>query len=408
MNILIISQYFWPELFRINDLAEGLVDRGHHVNVLTGKPNYPEGKFFKGYNFLNKNSELFGSITVIRSPLIPRGNKKFQLALNYFSFAFFASFIGIFRCKKPDVIFVYEPSPITVAIPAIVFKKIKKTPVILWVQDLWPEALVTVGAVHSKYILKWVEKLVRFIYSKCDTILVTSNAYIDSIKKLDVPQKKIHYFPQTAEALYKPMDSNQLIPEEKILPSGFRVFFSGNMGIAQNIENILNAAKVLKENKTIQWIFIGDGSKRRWLQDEIKNNLLTETVHWIGKHPVESMPRFFYCADVLLVSLKKDPVCSLTIPGKIQSYLACAKPIIAALEGEGRKIIEEAEAGLGVSSNNPDELADAVVKLSQLTKDQRHQIGLNGRRYFDQHFKRDILLGNLESWMYELMENNKK
>lgn len=406
MDILIVTQYFWPELFRINDLAEGLVARGHQVTVLTGKPNYPKGKFFTGYNFLNKHRESFGPITIIRSPLIPRGSKKFQLALNYFSFAFFASIVGIFCCKKPDVIFVYEPSPITVGIPAIVLKKIKKAPIIFWVQDLWPESIIAIGAIRSNHILKLIKKLTQFIYKKCDTILVTSKAYIDSITKFDVPSKKIHYFPQTAEALYRPIASAHLLPEEKILPKGFRIMFSGNIGSAQNIENILEAAKILKEHTHIQWIFIGDGSKRKWLQDEIKNAQLTKTVCWLGQHAVESMPRFFSCADVLLVSLKDDPVFSLTIPAKIQSYLACAKPIIAALDGEGKKIIEEAQAGLAISINNPKELAEAALQLSQLSQDHLLQMGINGRRYFDQHFNRDSLLENLETWMVELKEKN--
>lgn len=406
MNILIISQYFWPESFRINDLAEGLVERGHNVTVLTGKPNYPQGNFYPGYNFLNKNSESYGSIKIIRSPLIPRGKNRLQLSLNYLSFAFFASIVGVLRCKRPDVIFVFETSPITVAFPAIFLKKIKKVPILFWVQDLWPESVIAVGAIRSKRILKWLERLVNFIYKRCDYILTTSKAFFDSIKKYNVSQEKLKYFPQTCESFYQPIKNSTSLSEDKLLPKGFRIIFSGNIGIAQDVETILGAANLLKEHTEIKWIFLGDGSKRNWLQDEIKRCKLDETVYWLGHHSVESMPHFFACADAMLVILKKDPVYSLTIPGKIQSYLACAKPIIAALDGAGKQVIEEANAGLATHSGDPQSLASIAMNMYKLSANERMQMGINGRQYFDKYFQREILLQNLENWMNELKEGN--
>lgn len=404
MNILIITQYFWPEAFRINDLAEGLVERGHEITVLTGKPNYPEGRFYPGYRFLNKTRESYGTIDIIRSPLLPRGkNSKIKLALNYLSFAFFASFVGVFKCKKPDIIFVFEPSPITVGIPAIFYKKIKKVPIVFWVQDLWPESVVGVEAIRSKRILRWLEKLVHYIYKHCDRILTTSKAFFTSIRRFDVSDDKLRYFPQTAESLYKPVDPDN-IPEEKLMPKGFRILFSGNIGIAQNIECILRAAELLKEHKEIKWIFLGDGSKRVWLQEQIKQRDLNDTVFWLGQFPAEAMPRFFACSDALLVTLKKDPVYSMTIPGKVQSYLACAKPIIAALDGEGREVIEEAKAGLTTHSGDPESLAKTALEMYRLNETERKLMGLNGLDYFNQHFQRDVLLQNLENWMKELVE----
>lgn len=409
MNILIVSQYFWPETFRINDLAEGLVERGHHVTVLTGKPNYPQGNFYKGYGFLKKNKEFYGAINIIRSPLIPRGkNNKVKLALNYVSFAFFASIVGILKCKKPDVIFVYEPSPITVGLPAIFLKKIKKIPILFWVQDLWPESVVAVNAVHSKKILYGLEKIVRFVYHRCDYILTTSKAYFNSIKKFNISEKKLRYFPQTAEGLYRPIESSMREKEENLLPKGFRIIFSGNIGIAQDIDTILQAALRLKDYHHIKWIFLGDGSKRPWLQEEIRKNKLENTVYWLGQFPVETMPYFFSCADVLLVTLKDDPVFSLTIPAKIQSYLACAKPIIGALNGEGRAVIEEACAGMVTHSANPEALATIALEMVALSLDKREKLGMNGYHYFNKHFNRDVLLQNLENWMIELKEKNEK
>src|SRR3990167_6987174 len=263
MNILIVSQYFWPESFRINDLADGFVQRGNQVTVLTGKPNYPIGKYYKGYGFFKKSREKYRSIDIIRSPITPRGkNSLLRLALNYLSFAFFASIVGLLKCKRFDVIFVFEPSPITVGLPAIFLKKIKKIPIVFWVQDLWPENVVATKTIRSPKILVWLEKLVHFIYSHCDIILTTSKSFFDPIKRFNVPENKIHYFPQTAELLYQPMDSYLCRIEEQSLPKGFRILFSGNIGIPQDVETILQSAILLKDHKEIKWIFLGDGSRR--------------------------------------------------------------------------------------------------------------------------------------------------
>lgn len=409
MNILIVTQYFWPESFRINDLAEGLAERGHNITVLTGKPNYPVGKFFPGYGFLRKGQEQYGNIKIIRSPLIPRGKKnKLQLMLNYISFAFFSSLIGFLKCKKPDVIFVYEPSPITVGLPAVFLKKIKRAPILFWVQDLWPESVVAVGAVRSPKIVKWLEKLVKFIYARCDLILTTSLAYFDSIKKYDVSDHKLRYFPQTAEKIYSPVHLSEDASEIKMFPAGFRIMFAGNIGIAQDPETIVAAANHLRDYKDIKWLLFGDGSRREWLQSEIERCQLQETVYWFGQHPVDSMPRFFSQADALLVILKKTPVFSLTIPAKIQSYLACAKPIIAVLDGEGRRVVEEAGAGLTVHTEDPHALAQTVLKMYQMDAEERKQMGYNGKVYFDEHFERDVLLNRLETWMCEAVEGVNK
>ncbi|EKD71148.1 MAG: hypothetical protein ACD_46C00263G0007 [uncultured bacterium] len=408
MHVLIVSQYFWPETFRINDLAEGLVERGHKVTVLTGKPNYPTGRLFPGYRLLGKTRELYKEIEIIRSPIIPRGKSKIQLALNYLSFSIFASIMGTIKCKRPDVIFVFEPSPITVGLPAIFLKKLKKSPILFWVQDLWPESVVAVNAVHSKKILFWLEKLVHFIYARCDYILTTSRSFFSSIKKFDVPQEKLHYFPQTAESFYKPLDPILCVEEDKLLPKGFRIVFSGNIGTAQDIETILGAAKLLRDYQDIKWIFLGDGSKRRWLQNEIIQNKLTDTVYWLGHYPVERMPRFFACADALLVTLKKDPVFSLTIPGKIQSYLACAKPVVAALDGEGKEVIEESKAGFVTHSGDSESLAKITISMYDLDDAERKKMGLNGKNYFNEHFQRDLLLQKLENWMMELKDKKIK
>jgi len=406
VHILIVSQYFWPENFRINDLSLGLMEKGHQVTVLTGIPNYPEGRFFPGYGFFKNNRENYQGVKVIRVPLIPRGNGGgLRLALNYISYAFFASILSPFVCRgKFDLIFVCQLSPVMVGLPALVLKRLKHAPIMFWIQDLWPESLSATGAIKSKKALKVVEKLVRFIYSGCDLILVQSRAFSPSIEKEGVDPCRIAYFPNSAEELYKPVEVELDAPERSMIPAGFCVMFAGNIGAAQDFETILSAAEQLKEYADIHWVIVGDGRMRPWVEAQIDERGLTETVHLLGRHPVELMPRFFSIADVMLVTLKKEYIFSLTIPSKVQSYLACAKPIIAALDGEGARVIEESGAGVTCSAENPQALAEAVLKMYRLTEADLHDIGLRGRRYFEQHFERTVLLERLNNWIKEFQK----
>jgi colanic acid biosynthesis glycosyl transferase WcaI len=408
MNILIITQYFWPENFRINDLAVSLSGRGHQVTVLTGTPNYPEGKFFKGFGWFKKNTDVYKGVKICRVPIIPRGQgSKILLTFNYISFVISASIFGPIFCRqKADLIFVFEPSPITVAIPAILLKKIKKAPLFFWVQDLWPETLSAVNIVSKgNPIYKLMTKLVKSIYSKCDRILVQSRAFEESIRKHISKEKPLFYFPNCAEKLYQPVPINIKSPENNEMPKGFRVMFAGNIGFAQDFETILTAANLLKDYHEIKWVIIGDGRARSWAEEKLTNIGLSDAFHFIGKHPVEKMPIYFSYADVMLVTLKKDPIFALTIPAKIQSYLACSKPIIAGLDGEGARIAHESGAGLACNSENPQALAEIVLEMYNMPENQRKQMGNSGRKYFEENFESDMLVSRLESWMLDEINN---
>lgn len=405
MKVLIVSQYFWPENFRINDLAAGLVERGHAVTVLTGIPNYPAGKFFSGYSWLKKTEEEYQGVRIRRVPLLPRGNGSgMRLACNYLSFAFSACLLAPFRCRgKFDLIFVYEPSPITVGLPAILLKRLKSLPILFWVQDLWPESLAAAGAVRSPRILSLIARLTRFIYQGCDRILVTSRAYLPSIENRGVDPGKLFFFPQSVEELYRPVTVQAGAAGDLLMPKGFRVLFAGNIGAAQSFATILAAAEKLMACPDIQWIIIGDGRMRAWVEEEIQRRGLTGTVHLLGRHPLESMPVFFALADVLLVTLKKEPLFALTIPGKVQSYLACGKPIVAALDGEGSNLVRDAQAGLTCPAEDADALADIVLAMYQMPQSQREEMGRCGRRYYQANFARDLLISQLEGWMLEVV-----
>lgn len=407
MNILIVSQYFWPENFRINDLALGLLERGHNVTVLTGCPNYPQGKFFDGYGLFNRKEDYYG-VKVVRVPLVPRGKGSgVRLALNYLSYAMSASTLGPLLCnEKIDLIFVFQMSPVTMGIPALVFKKLHDAPIVFWVQDLWPESISATGFIKSKSILQLIGRLVRYIYQGCDRILIQSEAFLDSVAQKGVRKSDIYYYPNYAEQLYQPMSASSERADEISMPSGFRVMFAGNIGVAQDFGTILKAAELLRVEKDIHWVILGDGSMLSWVKNQIVERNLTNSVHLLGRHPPESMPTFFTLADVMLVTLKKDPIFELTIPSKLQSYMACAKPIIAALDGEGAKIVEDAGAGLSCPAEDPEGLARQVLTMYRMSKLTLNEMGETGRKYYEANFERDMLIDRLNVWMGEITSSS--
>lgn len=409
MRVLIVTQYFWPEVFRINDLALGLRERGHEVTVFTGKPNYPEGRFFPGYGFFGRAREDYHGVRVLRVPLVPRGEGgPLALFLNFLSFAMFASLLAPFRCRGPfDAILVYEPSPVTVGLPALVLKRLKNAPVLFWAQDLWPETLTATRAVRSRWILALVDRLVRFIYRRCDLILVQSRAFTPHVQAQGVPAERIRYYPNSAEELYRAVAVEPGAPERRLLPGEFRVMFAGNIGAAQDFETIVAAAERLKQQRDIGWVILGDGRLYGWVEQEIARRGLGDTVRLLGRHPVESMPRFFALADAMLVTLRNEPIFSLTVPTKLQSYLACGRPVVAALDGEGARVIEESGAGIAVRAGESAALAEAVQKLHRTPAAERENMGRRGREYFERHFERTLLLDRLDQWIREIVEGRR-
>lgn len=395
MKILVISQYFWPENFKINDICLGLKEKGHEIEVLTGIPNYPLGKFSDGYSFFNNNDEVWNGIQIYRSKLLARGSGGFRLMMNFFSFAYFASRKGQNLKKKYDCIFVYEPSPITVGIPAICVSRKQKIPYYFWVQDLWPESLTAAGNIQSPLVLKFFDEMTRKIYHRAEKVLVQSNGFKEYILNQGIPANKIVFYPNTTEDYYR---STLPLPEyQKLLPNGFTITFAGNLGEAQSLPTLLQAAKILKDKNLsdIKWVFLGDGRQKKAVETYINENQLSDTVFLLGSFSGEKMPEFFACSDVLVASLKKDKIFRLTIPSKIQSYLACGRPILASLDGEGAKIINESESGFSSPAEDGQALADNAEKMYRLTAAERQKMGENAIKYFKKEFERDMLLNKL-------------
>ena len=405
MKILIVSQYFWPENFRINDLTQELVRRGHSVTVLTGIPNYPTSTVFEEYRKSPKAFEYYGGARVFRVPMLARGNGAVRLFLNYLSFVLGACLRGpwLLRGQQTDVIFVFEPSPVTVGLPAIFLGRIKRTPVVFWALDLWPETLAAVGAVRSPVVLGWVGHLVRFIYERCTLVLGQSRGFLPKIAKYCSDAKKIRYFPNWAEEIFNEADLVPA-PEVPVQKGVFNVLFAGNIGEAQDLPAVLNAAESLRHNTEIRWLIVGDGRRSVWLHEEVARRRLQNNVLLLGRFPLERMPSFYAHADALLVSLKKDPVFSLTIPGKVQSYLMAGVPILGMLDGEGAQVITDSNAGLVCAAGNSGGLASAVLEMFAMSVDQRKQLGVNGRDYAQKEFGRGMLMGQLEMLLYEAVD----
>ena len=399
MRILLVTQYFWPENFRINELATQLRDRGHEITVFTGLPNYPSGKIFPGYGFCRRLREDYRGIPVIRFPHLPRGDRGFLgMAANFVSFALLGSLLAPFllRGRPFDVIFVYEPSPITVGFPAVVMRALRKIPLVFWVQDLWPESLTSAGNIRSPWILKPVERMVRFLYRRFDRTLVTSRGFVPSVVRHGAPQDRVEYHPQSAERIFRPLEIPSDAPERGLLPKGFVLLFGGNIGVSQDFPTILDAADHTRNREDLHWVIIGSGRMENWVREQVAVRRLEGTVHLLGRHPLERMPWFFACADVLLVTLKQDPIYGVTLPAKLQAYMACGRPVLAALDGEGAQVIREAGCGLSVSPGDPRALAEAALHLASLPREELHSMGRQGRDYSAIHFNPERLLLRLE------------
>lgn len=399
LKILVVSQYFWPENMRINNMVEGFIAKGHEVTILTGQPNYPEGQAFPEYR---KNPDFYSSYfgaDIYRVPMLARGRRSITLALNYLSFFSSASTIGAYKLREKhfDAIFVYAVSPIMAAIPALVIGRLKKSPVFLWVLDLWPETLGAVGIIKNRKIIGLVGKLVSWIYNRTDYLLLQSKSFEENIKnyctKYIAPERVV-YFPSWAEDDF----SADVATPSDILErddSTFTIVFAGNLGDAQDFPTILRAVETLKSEFPLRWIIVGDGRASNWLHEQVAARGL-DNVFLLGRHPLEKMPPLFAAADALLVSLKTNEVFEKTIPGKVQAYLASGKPILAMIEGEAARVIEDAGAGMTCNSGDSDGLASIVRSMAALSPAQHQTMGASGRNFYFENFSKDKLFDRLE------------
>ena len=388
MRILVICQYYYPEPFRITDICEELVRRGHEVTVVTGVPNYPEGQIYKGYDKNKKADEVINGVTVHRCPIIPRKTGTLFRLLNYFSYPQKAKrYVKKLMASdgKPfDVVFVNQLSPVMMAEPAIAYKKRYGVPVVLYCLDLWPESLIAGGVNRNSVVFKFFHKISKRVYKSVDRILITSKMFSIYFKEhFGIEDNTIEYLPQYAEDLFEPLPFKE--PGEVT-----DLVFAGNIGEVQSVETILHAARKLQD-KLVHFHIVGGGTDLERLKG-LASGLANVTFY--GRRPLEEMPKYYAMADAMLVTLKADPVLSLTLPGKVQSYMAAGKPIIGAIDGEAARIIAEAKCGYCGKPDDVDELVMNIVSF--LNEEKKENLGKSSRTFYEKNFSKESFIIALE------------
>lgn len=396
-HILVISQYFYPEQFRINDITSELVKRGYQITVITGIPNYPQGKFYEGYGCFKKRTESYNGAEIIRLPILPRGHSSIMMALNYLSFVISGFFWSKFTALKADKVFIYEVSPMTQALPGIWYAKKHKIPSILYVMDLWPENVRYAGGIENTKILHLIGKVVDYIYRNTDVILTSSKSFIDAIKARGFAGHNIKFWPQYAEEWYTPMLSDEVKISEIPQDGVFNIVFTGNIGVAQGLDILPQCAMLLKQRGTqVRFNIIGDGRFRETLQAEISENQVAAYFNFIPKKPASDIPKYLALCDAALLTLSPNEIFKMTLPAKLQSYLACGIPVIASADGESQEVVKEADAGIAVNAGDYAGLADAVEAMIRLSKKERIVMGQNARKYYEANFEKQKLLNQID------------
>jgi colanic acid biosynthesis glycosyl transferase WcaI len=402
MRILIVTPHYWPEAFRITDIAEELVRRGHRVEVLTNLPNYPAGRFFEGYGLRGPYRQEHAGAMIHRVLVVPRGRGgAVRLALNYVSFAIAACLrsLPLFR-QSWDVVFVFGTSPVTALLPAALLRAARGVPVVVWVQDLWPESIAAVGFARIPGLYRVAGAISGWLYRHCDRVLGTSRAFQPRLAERGVPGERFDYLPQWAESVFdQPVSGDVALPVS--WPKGFVVLFAGNLGRAQGLGTILDAAERLRSEPELRWAFLGDGSLRPWLEQEIVRRGLADRMVVLGRRPVSEMPAFYATADAMIVSLQADEAMALTVPAKLQSCLAAGRPVVGSIDGEAARIIEESGAGWAAAAGDAAGLAAVVRRMMALPAGERAAMGQSGREFARRHFDRSRCLDQLEATLSE-------
>jgi glycosyltransferase involved in cell wall biosynthesis len=395
VRVLIVSQYFWPETFRINDMALGLKERGYEVTVLTSIPNYPEGQFFPGYSFLKNSDENWNGISIYRCKQLPRGkNNPLLLSLNYISFAFFASWRVFSLPKKIDRILVYQVSPVLQVFPALVAAHRLKCPVFVNVQDLWPETFASTQQGKKSFFRKWVRSISNYLYRNADHLLLPFKSSQPILEQRGIPANKMSYLPNSVDSFYLPVSHDHQY--DSLFTGETHFLLTGNLGEAQGIEVIIEAAHELKDlYPNLRWILVGDGRNRQELEQLVREKKVENIVSFPGRYPATVIPYLIARADACLLTLKKEPIFAITVPNRLQSYMACGKPILASIDGEAADIINESVSGLVAAAGDLQGFVELVKKFMNTSEEQKQQWGMNARSYFLSHFERNQVLDQL-------------
>lgn len=400
-KILVVSQYFFPEQFRVNDICNSWIERGYDVTVLTGIPNYPQGDFFEGYGFNKRRKENLNGINIIRIPIIPRKKSSMTMALNYLSFVISGWFWKLFNKENFDMVFIYEVSPMTQALPAVWIAKKLKIPCYIYVMDLWPENFEIITGISSSLVTRPLNKMVDYIYKNCNKIFTASESFKKNIQSRGVDPEKVFFWPQYAEEFYhtRATKSKKIIVDDKL-----NITFAGNVGMAQGLEILpILGQSFKKENINVRFNIVGNGRYLETLLNEVNKNGLQEYFNFLEPVPPTEISEIFSASDFSFVCLQENEIFSMTIPAKLQSSMACGKPILLSASGESKDIVIKAECGYVSDAGDVNHLIENIKKIVKLDKKQIEKLGNNSRNYFENNFEKEKLLDSMDSFLVEGM-----
>ncbi len=404
-KILVVCQHYWPETFRVTDICEGLVENGYEVDVLCGIPNYPKGKFFDGYGYTKNRKQIKNGVNIRRAFEIPRGdNSNFRIFVNFLSFPF-AEFMHLPRLlrKKYDRIMVYQLSPIMMATMPIWLAKMKKTKLYMYICDFWPHSLFSILNFKNKWLRKRITNFSYWHYKKADGVMGVFPGIAERLHTLvGIPEEKIRYIPQVCEKLYEKDVHDEQI-KKRFGDGKFNIVFAGNINPAQSFDTVTAAAKKVKDlgYDNIRYIILGEGMSKDWLMQEVERLGMKEDWVFEGLVPVEEVPKYQTIAQALLVALSKSDLFEYGIPAKVQSYMAGGRPVISAMDGAGKELINESGCGISTESGNIDGLADIIMKMYDMPEEERKAMGDAGRKYHFANFERNANLKKLIDFVFE-------
>ena len=408
MRILVLTQWFFPEPnFKMFSFAKELIKHGHEVQVLTGFPNYPDGKIYDGYKIRILYREVIEGIHILRVPLYPSHDTSVVRRIaNYASFAFSAMCMGAFLVKPADVMYVYH-QPVTVGLPAIVLRLTRRIPIIYDIQDLWPDTLGATGMVNNKKILWLVDKWCRFTYNHANRITVLSPGFKKILISRGVSQEKIEVvYNWCDDSQIQSANKNTALARELGMESRFNIVFAGTMGRAQALDAVLDAAKIVGDRfPSIQFVFVGGGVDVDRLIQKART-MGIRNVLFLAKRPLSEIGKILNLADVLLVHLKDDPLFSITIPSKTQAYLSVGRPILMAVRGDAADLIERAGAGLSCIPENPNSIAQMVVKFFTMSREELDVMGDNGKKFYEQELSLSVGVRRFEEIFKSVISDN--
>lgn len=385
-RVLIVDQYFYPESFRINELGYELVKRGYHVDALVGIPNYPEGKYYKGYGLFSKRRETYKGVNIYRCFQIPRGNSSnLMVSLNYLSYLFCASLWILFFFslrKKYDVVIGFQLSPITQVIPGILLKKIRGSKMLTWVQDIWPDSITdNTSEKQNKVLLPILNSVTEYVYRNSDLLLVSSKKMNSLICRSEDYSSKIIYVPNWCDDFS--------VSKEKLeidLPKGFNIMMAGNLGEGIGPDDVINLIKELSDLKDVNFLFAGAGSREIYMKEKVKEFNLPN-VYFLGRFPYHVMGEIYNIADALLLTLKQTDLLHLdvTVPSRLQAYMSSGKPVYAMIGSGAREVIELSDCGFVVDAGDYKGLA-GVIRNTYMNSDLLKEKGVNARMTFEKEF----------------------